>query len=89
MNYKLRTSTRLTTILQYIIDSHDGAIKAEDISMCLDHYSSQKEHHLDPYKRLCDVGATVQGAKYRIYYDYNALSYPLLTTPPINVFDKK
>jgi len=24
-----------------------------------------------------------------LYYDYNALSYPLLTTPPINVFDKK
>ena len=40
LNYKLRTSTRLTTILQHIIDSHDGAIKSEDISMCLDHYSS-------------------------------------------------
>jgi len=38
LNYKLRTSTRLATILQYIIDSHDGAIKAEDITMCLDHY---------------------------------------------------
>ena len=38
LNYKLRTSTRLATILQYIIDSHDGAIKAQDITMCLDHY---------------------------------------------------
>lgn len=38
LNYKLRTSTRLATILQYIIDSHDGAVKAQDITMCLDHY---------------------------------------------------
>ena len=85
----MRTSTRLSSIVQQIIDSHDGAIKAEDISMCLDHYSNHKEHFLDPNKRLFEVGATVQGAKYAIYYDYNALSYPLLTTPPINVFDKK
>jgi len=43
---------------------------------------------LDPDKRLCDIGVTVQGGKYKIIYDYKPLSYPLLTTPPVNVFDK-
>ncbi len=86
---KLRTSTHLSTIVQFIVDSHDGAVKAEDIWMCLDHYNKQKEHHLDLTKRLCDVGITVQGTKYKLIYDFTPMSYPLLTTPPVNVFDKK
>jgi hypothetical protein len=69
------------------VDSHDGAIKADTISMCLDHYNKEPSHWLDPQKRLCDVGVNVEGATYKIIYDYVPISYPLLTTPPINVFD--
>jgi hypothetical protein len=46
--------------------------------MCLDKYS--KENHLDPSKRLCDVGVTTAGS-YTILYDHAPVSYPLLTTP--------
>jgi hypothetical protein len=56
--------------------NHGGAIK--DVVMCLDKYS--KENHLDPTKRLCDVGVTTAGS-YTILYDHAPVSYPLLTTP--------
>ena len=34
----MRTNTRIQTIKQMIIDKYDGAIRGDDISMCLEHY---------------------------------------------------
>ena len=71
-----------------IIDKYDGAVREEDISMCLEHYSKQKEHWLDPFKRLCDVGVTAAATTYKIIYDFVPISYPLLNTPLANIVDK-
>lgn len=45
--------------------------------MCLGRYS--KDEILDPTKRLCDIGVTTAGS-YTIIYDFDPVSYPLLTT---------
>jgi hypothetical protein len=85
----LRTNTRIQTIKQMIIDKHDGAIRSDDISMCLEHYSKSKEQWLDPSKRLCDVGVTAAASfSYKIIYDFMPISYPLLNTPLANIVDK-
>jgi hypothetical protein len=57
--------------------------------MCLDHYYDNKEHWLDTTKRLCDIGVTMPGGKYKIFYEYAPVQYPLLNIPLTNVFDKK
>ena len=84
----LRTNTRISTIKQMIIDRYDGSIKAEDLSLCLDHYNSKKEHWLDPQKRLCEVGVTAASTNTKIIYDFVPISYPLLNTPLANIVAK-
>lgn len=81
----LKTNTRISTIRQMIIDKFDGSIRAEDISMCCDSYSSKKENWLDPSKQLRDVGITTASQVHKIVWEFVPISYPLLNTPLANI----
>jgi len=65
----------LEDIKRKIIERHDGSIK--DVSMCINRYAPGEV--LDPMLRLCDVGVTTAGPQ-TLFYDFAAVSYPLLTT---------
>lgn len=72
---KFRSNARVEEIINKIIDHHDGAIK--NVTLGLGGY--KPEMMLDKDLTLEKSGMNTAG-EYTILYDYEPVSYPLLTT---------